>query len=176
MQRCPKTPANGVPRHHIVETMRRYSKLPHLWRRTKRLAKLLTSSAERSAEPSPVLPHVHKLSQRLSDQTVKALLSDYRDGSSLADLQRKYSLGRGSVQRLLREAGLRRRRKSLTDAELAALVERYEAGLPIREIAAEQGLAKTTVRDALKRSEVGMRSAARIPSAIPSYRAGSGGV
>ena len=43
-----------------------------------------------------------------------ALLTDYRNGSSLRDLQRSYALGRGSVQWLLREAGVRRRRGSLT--------------------------------------------------------------
>jgi DNA-directed RNA polymerase specialized sigma24 family protein len=70
-------------------------------------------------------------------------------------------LSRGSVQRVLREAGVRRRRKSLTEHDLAVLVKRYEAGLTIREIAAERRLPKTTVRDALARAGVVMRSAAR---------------
>jgi hypothetical protein len=86
----------------MVETVRRYSKQPHLWSLSKRLAKLLTSSVVRS-EPASELPHVHKLRQRLPDETVTALLRDYKAGSSLADLQRTYSLSRGSVQRLLRE-------------------------------------------------------------------------
>jgi hypothetical protein len=149
-----------VTRRSTVETVRRYSKQPHLWRTSKRLAKLLTSTAERT-EPISVLPHVHKLGQRLSDETVAALVRDYRDGASLAKLQRKYFLGRSSVQRLLREAGVRRRRRSLTAAEIAVLVGRYETGLTIREIAAEQGLAKTTVQDALRRGGIEMRSAAR---------------
>jgi uncharacterized protein (DUF433 family) len=104
---------------------------------------------------------VHKLRQRLSDETVAALLSDFRDGASLADLQQAYSLSRGSVQRLLRDGGVWRRRKSLGNAEVVVLVERYEAGLTIREIAAEQGLPKSTVQDALARAGVEMRAAAR---------------
>lgn len=115
--------------------MRRYSKQPHLWRTSRRLAKLLTSPAGRT-EPSPALPHVHKLKQRLPDETVAALLSDYQNGSSLAELQQTYSLGRSSIQKLLRDGAVRRRRKSLTDAAIAVLVERYMAGLTIREIAA----------------------------------------
>jgi DNA-directed RNA polymerase specialized sigma24 family protein len=79
---------------------------------------------------------------------------DYRAGASLADLQRTFSLSRGSVQKLLRERGVRRRRKSLTDDEVRVLVERYEAGLTVREIALEQGLAKTTVQDAVTRAGV----------------------
>jgi DNA-directed RNA polymerase specialized sigma24 family protein len=128
---------------------------------SKRLAKLLTNPAERLTEPTTSQPHVHKLSQRLSDETMTALVRDYKAGSSLADLQRKYALGRGSVQRLLRERGVRRRRKSLSDAEAAVLVKRYEAGLTIREIAAQRGLPKTTVQDALAWAGVVMRPAAR---------------
>ena len=90
-----------------------------------------------------------------------ALLSDYHNGSSLAELQRTYSLGRSSIQKLLRDGAVRRRRKSLTVAERAVLVERYEAGLTIREIASEQDLPKTTVQDALAQRHVQMRSASR---------------
>jgi DNA-directed RNA polymerase specialized sigma24 family protein len=144
----------------LVETVRRYSKLPHLWGLSKRLARRLEPSGT-GTDPMPALPHVHKLSQRLSEETVAALVRDYQDGASLEELQRRYSLSRGSVQRLLREAGARRRRRSLTDAEIEVLVERYEAGLTLREIAAEQGMAKTTVQDALARTRVGMRPAAR---------------
>lgn len=53
------------------------------------------------------------------------------------------------------------RRQSLTTDELAMLAGRYRAGLTIREIAAEQGMAKTTVQDALDRAGVEMRIAAR---------------
>lgn len=152
--------AEGSNFINLVETVRRYSKQPHLWRTSKRLAMLLTSAAERSESNFP-LPHVHKLSQRLSDETVAALLSDYRAGSSLGDLRRTYALGRGSVQQLLRQANVRKRRKSLSNAEVAVLIQRYEAGLTIREIAADQELPKTTVRDALVRAGVAMRSANR---------------
>jgi DNA-directed RNA polymerase specialized sigma24 family protein len=79
---------------------------------------------------------------------------DFQSGASLAEVQRTYSLGRGSVQRLLCESGVRRCRKSLTDAEAAVLVDRYEAGLTIKEIAAEQEMPKTTVQDALARVEL----------------------
>jgi hypothetical protein len=76
---------------------------------------------------------------------VAALVKDYRGGASLAGLQQTYSLGRGSVQKLLREQGVRRRRKSLTDSEIAALEERHEAGLTIREIAGSSQLSMVVV-------------------------------
>jgi uncharacterized protein (DUF433 family) len=149
-------------KQNLVETVRRYSKLPHLWSLSKRLARWLEPSVPGvEPDPAPPSPHVHKLSQRLSEETVATLVRDYRDGASLAKLQRKYVLGRNSVQRLLREAGVRRHRESLTEEEIAVLVKCYKSGLTIREIATEQGLAKTTVQDALTYSGIAMRPAAR---------------
>jgi uncharacterized protein (DUF433 family) len=112
-------------------------------------------------EPTFTLPHIHKLSQRLSDETVAAVVRDYQGGASLAELQRTYSLGRASVQKILRAADTRRRRKKLEYIEIAALVEQYAAGLTIREIAADQGIPKTTVQDALAKAGVAKRPAAR---------------
>jgi lambda repressor-like predicted transcriptional regulator len=146
----------------LVETVRRYSKQPHLWSLSKRLARWLEPKVtDTEIEPTFSLPHIHKLSQRLSEETVAALVRDYKGGTSLAELQRTYSLGRGSVQKVLKERGVRRRRKGLTEAEIATLVRRYEAGLSIREIAVEQGLAKTTVQNALARMKFAKRPAVR---------------
>ena len=130
----------------------RFLELPPLLGDRRPKAKLLTLPVERAVEPAPV-PRVHRLSQRLSEETV-ATLSDYRSGASLDDLQRSYLLSRSSVQKLLSERGVKRRRRSLTQDELAVLVERYEAGQTIREIAAEQDLPKTTVQDALARAGI----------------------
>jgi uncharacterized protein (DUF433 family) len=127
----------------------------------KRLAKLLTNPMAGRTEPTQSRPHVHKLTHRLTVEKVLALRNAYRAGASLAELRKQFELSRGSVQRVLREARVRRRRKSLTDAEISVLVERYQAGLTIREIAEEQGLAKTTVQDALHRARVAMRMSAR---------------
>jgi DNA-directed RNA polymerase specialized sigma24 family protein len=106
-------------------------------------------------------PRVHKLAQRLTDEATQTLQAAYRAGASLSELQQRFGLGRGSVQRLLREEGVRRRRESLTDEEVAVIVRRYEEGLTIREIAAEQHFPKTTVQDALARTELAMRPPAR---------------
>ena len=146
----------------VVELVRRYSKQPHLWRTSKRLAKVRDLGQETMTRPQaiPAL-HVHKLAQRLNAQTIEAVQQAYQTGASMAELQQQFQLGRSSVQRLLREAGVRRRRKSLTDSEVAVLVNRYEQGLTIREIAAEQQLPKTTIQDALARAGIAMRPAAR---------------
>jgi DNA-directed RNA polymerase specialized sigma24 family protein len=53
------------------------------------------------------------------------------------------------------------RRKSLSPERLTVVVERYRAGLGIREVAAELGLPKTTVQDALARSGTVVRPSGR---------------
>jgi DNA-directed RNA polymerase specialized sigma24 family protein len=146
--------------------VRRYSNQPQLRRTSKQLAKLLSpdSGGKTRTRPQPgPAPHVRKLGQRLSAETIEALQHAYQAGASLAKLQRDFELGRSSVQRLLREAGVMRRRKSLTDAKVSALVEQYAAGLAIREIAAKQHLPKSTVQDALN----GGRRPARTPESAP---------
>ena|SRR6188472_3741135 len=59
----------------LVEAVRRYSKLPHLCVRSKRLAKMLDdiglADTKKSATAMP--PHVHKLAQRLTGEAVQAL-------------------------------------------------------------------------------------------------------
>ena len=84
----------------LVETVRRYSKQPHVWRTSKRLAKLLDRGRGQEAGSEPVAgpsPHVHKLSQRLTAETIGAMQQAYLSGASLAELQQQFSLSRGSV-------------------------------------------------------------------------------
>lgn len=140
-------------RSEIVEVVRRYSRQPHLWRTSKRLLKLLTEAnvARRTERVRPV-PHVHKLGQRLCEEQVQQLVKDYQAGATSTELRASYSLGKGSVLKLLREGGVEMRRQGLSESQVALVVERYRAGLTIREVAAELGLAKTTVQDGLRRS------------------------
>jgi AraC-like DNA-binding protein len=68
---------------------------------------------ERPTEPTPSRPRVHKLAQRLTAEELTSLQDVYRAGASLAELQQQFGLSRGSVQRMLREDGVRRRQKVL---------------------------------------------------------------
>ena len=84
----------------------------------------ILAEAPKAARPAPrTMPHVHKLEQRMSAEVVTALVSDYKSGMTSTELRAKYELGKGSVQRLLREAKVRRRRHSLTNVEIVGLVQ-----------------------------------------------------
>ena len=146
----------------MVGVLRRYSRQPHVERTAKRLARLLdpATAPVRKTGNAP-LRRVHRVSQRLSAETVAALVADYRAGVSSTELQAKYSLSKGSVLRLLGDSGVEMRRRGLTDSQLEAVLARYRAGLTIREVAAELELPKTSVQNALERSGLPMRPAAR---------------
>lgn len=141
--------------------MRRYSKNPQLWARSKRLRKVLERTATGAVRTVSPPARAHKLVQRLDAETVSTLVADYQSGMSSPQLQVKYQLSKGSVLRLLASAGVEMRRKSLSSEQLALAVQRYRAGLGIREVAAELGVAKTTVQNALARSGIEMRPGGR---------------
>jgi hypothetical protein len=58
-----------LTRRSAVETVRRYSKQPHLWRLAKRGQKILGSREGRPQGPGGTLHKIKKLSQRLSPET-----------------------------------------------------------------------------------------------------------
>lgn len=127
---------------------------------TKVLQKILMGPVVR--DPTVLgAPRVHKLDQRLEPDVLARLIADYESGVSSTELQRTYRLSKGSVLKLLGESGVAKRRKPLAEDEVAGMSELYTQGCTIREIAAEVGHAKTTVQDALERSGVEMRPAAR---------------
>jgi DNA-directed RNA polymerase specialized sigma24 family protein len=53
------------------------------------------------------------------------------------------------------------RRKPLDDEQIASMIELYESGLSIRQVAAKIGVPKATVQNALARASVKMRLGVR---------------
>jgi DNA invertase Pin-like site-specific DNA recombinase len=78
-------------------------------------------------------------------------------------LQVKYKLSKGSVLRVLHEAGTEVRRQPVGEAQVSAIIELYKSGLSIRQTAVTAGIPKTTVLNILARSGVAMRPAIRVP-------------
>lgn len=83
-----------------VELMRRYSK-PTI--------RTYLNSVERSplAHAQTKCPTVHALDRRLTPKLVKELVTAYEAGTPSTQLMSTYSLGKGSVLKLLREAGVK---------------------------------------------------------------------
>jgi hypothetical protein len=89
------------------------------------------------------------------------LAREYQQGQTTVQLQRKYDLGKGSVLAILQAAGVEMRHQSLDDNQVRRCVELYAEGRSIRGVAAQLGVPKTTVQDALRETGVRMRAAVR---------------
>jgi hypothetical protein len=82
--------------------MGRYSKLEPL-------QTLPEDTAYRSLPQDPP-PRVHKLDQRLDPTVIAEIVAAYEAGTSSVKLMRTYGLGKGSVLKLLHEAGVQIRK------------------------------------------------------------------
>jgi hypothetical protein len=113
-----------------VEVLRRTSNNYGAKHRVKRLSRHLEKVP--AAEPS-VTPRLayrpSKLSQRLSDETVAAILAAYQAGATTREVGERFSLAHSSVNKLLKEHGITARRRSPNPDEVKRAVQLYEAGL-----------------------------------------------
>jgi len=87
----------------------------------------------------------------------------YEAGASVPKLQQRFGSSKSAVVSILREHGVEMRRQPMDEAQLARVIELYESGLSIRQVAAQLGLPKTTVQNALAKTDVVMRPAVRTP-------------
>jgi site-specific DNA recombinase len=151
----------GSSRRVLVEVLRRYSSQTYQTKKLKNLRRVLEAARAMPREATQI-GHIHRLDVRLGDEELAQVVSGYQSGLTVAELQTRFGLGKGSVLSVLHEAGVEIRRKPLDQGQLAAVIERYESGLSIREVATKLGIPKTTVQDALARSSVVMRPAVRV--------------
>lgn len=125
-----------------------------------RLTKLVEARHDEPVEAPTVLGRVHRLDVRLGTEALKQLIDDYEAGVTSTELRERYGLSKGSVLRVLHEAGVATRRQPLSADRVASACRLYASGLTIRQVAAELGVPKTTVQNALARAGVVMRPAA----------------
>jgi transposase len=104
---------------------------------------------------------IHRVDVRLGADVLAQLVADYESGASTVELQQRFGLSKGSVLSVLHNSNVKVRRQPLGEEQLVEITRLYRSGLTIREVAAELGVPKTTVQDALVRSGEPMRAAAR---------------
>lgn len=114
----------------------------------------LICRSDRSPEP---IAQPFKLSQRMDHSTVNQLIKDYESGKSSQELARRYNLNKGSVIKLLRQAGITIRNQGLTDQKVAEATQLYKSGLSLADIGTRFGVDHGTVWRALKKHGVKMR-------------------
>ena len=149
--RNPLTWANGV------ELANRYAKL-----RPGPLIKRAQAS-DRLVEERPVsdvrtASEAFKLSLRLTIQDRCRLIEVYQAGASAEQVAKDFGLGKGSVVKILNEAGVTRRRGSPSMAMLDEATRLYlKEGWSLKRIGNKFGYPATTIHRHLKRRGVPMR-------------------
>jgi hypothetical protein len=148
----------------LVEVLRRYSNTlqanSYQDKTLRNISRILNSELPPRAEEAQI-GHVHRIDVRCDATVLETLAAEYEAGASTIELQERFGLGKGSVLRLLHEAGVKIRRQPMDDERLEEIRRLYQSGLTIREVAASLSMPKTTVQDALARAGQAMRPAAR---------------
>jgi hypothetical protein len=133
-----------------VELVQRYSNLPVVARFT-------------SSTPVPGVPlertgrsshRVHNVCKRLGPEVIAQLVADYQAGLSTTVLTSKYSLGKGTVLRILDDHGVTRRHQPLTEEQMQQAVELYQQGWSLARVGQYLGRDASMIHLTLKR--VGM--------------------
>ncbi|HWF70542.1 MAG TPA: helix-turn-helix domain-containing protein [Mycobacterium sp.] len=144
--------------------MQRYSNLdtPSKTLQILRTAGLITPDgrpvprSDRSTEPAePSQPF--KLDQRLKPEILSEIIACYEAGEPSTALAASHSLSKGSVIRLVREAGIPIRRQGLTNDQITEAIQLYGSGMSLAKVGARFGVDHGTVWRALKKRGMRMR-------------------
>ncbi len=110
----------------------------------------------RRQQPVPaVMPF--KLSQRLGQETIRQIVARYEAGEPSTALMKKFDLSKGSVLKVLREAGVAMRNQGLSGGQIDEAQRLYEAGWSLARIGEKFDVDHTAVRRQLIRRGVRMR-------------------
>jgi hypothetical protein len=104
-----------------------------------------------------------RVERRLGKQVVAELVANYVAGVPTTQLALTYCLGKGSVLRLLHEHGVAMRRQPMTGSEVDQATTLYRAGWSLAKIGSKFGVDGMTVRTALLKRSILMRSAHERP-------------
>lgn len=133
---------------HSVELLRRYSNLPIL--------SSFGHTARRVVADPPPRP-IQSARRRLGPAVVAQLVADYQAGQSTTAIMQTFGLGKGTVLRLLQEAGIERRGQGQRKIDLAEATARYQAGCSLAKLAATYGCDAETMRTAFRRAGLRLR-------------------
>jgi hypothetical protein len=108
---------------------------------------------QRAAEPDPPF----KLDQRLKPETVTEIVTRYKAGEPSTAIATHFTISKGSVIRLLRDANIPIRNQGLTDDQITEAAALYESGLSLANIGGQLSVDHGTVWRYLKQRGIRMR-------------------
>lgn len=140
----------------VVDLLIRYSRRIDLQVTLRHLEEALRDhSADHRPRVTP--PMSHKIDLRFTEEMRLAVVSDYQTGMATTQLTRKHRIGKGTVLRILEEAGVQRRRQGVDTAGEDTAIRLYESGLSLAKVGELLGVTAETVRTVLRRRGVARR-------------------
>ncbi len=140
-----------------------YSKLDTFQRSVQKLRNDLVTgvnggfqSPSRRQQPAPAAVPF-KLSQRLGQEVIRQIVARYEAGEPSTALMKEFSLSKGSVLKVLREAGVAMRNQGLSGEQVDEAQGLYEAGWSLTRIGEKFDVDHTVVQRQLIRHGVRMR-------------------
>jgi hypothetical protein len=141
-----------------VETIRRYANIGGLAADLSRARqRLLKAPARPDVDETEEPSRIFSAEERLGPETVAQLVADYEAGATSLDLMASYSLGKGTVLRLLRQHGATLRQQPLTTEQIAKSIELYQQGWSLAKIGRLFGREHTVIRAVLVRAGIPRR-------------------
>lgn len=145
-----------------MELLGRYSKLDSFQRSVAILTKSLVRGHDgtfrtRLSRSQTAAPEPFKLDQRFRPDITAEIVTRYEAGEPSTAVAARFGISKGSVIRLLREAGVPIRNQGLTDDQIAEAVQLYASGHSLAAIGAHFGVDHGTVWRQLRKRGVKMR-------------------
>jgi hypothetical protein len=82
----------------------------------------------------------------------------YQAGTTTTELMRTYRIGKGTVLRILEQAGVSMRRQGLPADRLGEAIRLYESGLSLKAVGQRLGCSSDAVRRSLLAAGITMRA------------------
>lgn len=130
--------------------LRRHSKNSRLLvERFDRALAAVTQAGKRIEDASQKEHSSYKLAQRIDPETIAKIVQDYQDGMTSPAIGKQYGINKGSVIRLLREAGVPVRNQPLDERHVAEAIALYRSGLSLARVGEKLQVDPGTVRRTL---------------------------
>lgn len=98
------------------------------------------------------------LRRRLAPQAIEELVARYIAGEETPALSREFGISASGLRQLLRADGMSLRGHAITPEDVEKAVQLYERGLTITQVVAQVGYSHGTIRTALLKHGVAIRS------------------
>lgn len=119
------------------------------------MAALMPDLATKIVQCEPIPRPLHR---RIEPSAVAEIVEKYQFGVTTPSLCRDYSLSKGGLLKLLREAGVQLRRQPLNDHQVREATALYVDGMSLGDIDARFNVSYNGVRQALVRAGVERRA------------------